>query len=64
VLPIAAATYGIVALGETPGWAHGVALACVVAGILVASWPARPHQPVRRRVVDPLDPLDPSLDRE
>ena len=65
VLPIAAATYGIVALGETPGWPHAVALACVVAGILVASWPARPRLPVRRgRVVDPLDPLDPSLDRE
>ncbi len=65
VLPIAAATYGIVALGETPGWPHAVALACVVAGILVASWPARPRQPVRRaRVIDPLDPLDPSLDRE
>lgn len=65
VLPIAAATYGIVALGETPGWPHAVALACVVAGILVASWPARPRQPVRRaRVIDPLDPLDPSLDHE
>lgn len=65
VLPIAAATYGIVALGETPGWPHAVALACVVAGILVASWPARPRQPLRRgRVADPLDPLDPSLDRE
>ena len=69
VLPIAAATYGIIALGETPGWPHAVALACVVAGILVASWPARPRLPVQSgrkpgRVVDPLDPLDPSLDRE
>ncbi|WP_433864660.1 DMT family transporter [Ralstonia wenshanensis] len=69
VLPIAAATYGIVALGETPGWPHGIALACVVAGILVASWPARPRPRMQRgrqrgRVSDPLDPLDPSLDRE
>ncbi|MCT7295401.1 MULTISPECIES: DMT family transporter [Ralstonia] len=69
VLPIAAATYGIVALGETPGWPHGIALACVVAGILVASWPARPRPTMRRgrqrgRAVDPLDPLDPSLDHE
>jgi len=65
VLPIAAATYGIVALGETPGWAHGVALACVVAGILVASWPAQPRRVVPRgRIPDPLDPLDPSLDHD
>ncbi|ATI28032.1 MULTISPECIES: DMT family transporter [Ralstonia solanacearum species complex] len=65
VLPIAAAAYGIIALGETPGWAHGVALACVVAGILVASWPARPRRTVPRgRIPDPLDPLDPSLDRD
>ncbi|MGO4327921.1 DMT family transporter [Cupriavidus sp. 2TAF22] len=39
VLPVAAATYGIVFLGEQPGWAHGVALACVLAGIALASWP-------------------------
>lgn len=39
VLPVAAATYGIVFLGEQPGWAHGVALACVLAGIGLASWP-------------------------
>ncbi len=45
VLPVAAATYGIVFLGETPGWAHGVALACVLAGILIASWPG----PMARR---------------
>ncbi len=65
VLPIAAAAYGIIALGETPGWARGVALACVVAGILVASWPARPRRTVPRgRIPDPLDPLDPSLDRD
>ncbi|MCP3018078.1 DMT family transporter [Cupriavidus basilensis] len=45
VLPIAAATYGIVFLGETPGWPHGVALACVLAGIALASWPG----PLARR---------------
>ncbi|WP_206951768.1 DMT family transporter [Trinickia acidisoli] len=37
VLPIAAATYGIVFLGERPTLAHGIALACVVAGIAIAS---------------------------
>ncbi|QKS65340.1 DMT family transporter [Cupriavidus gilardii] len=41
VLPIAAALYGIVFLGETPGWAHGVALVCVLAGIALASWPGK-----------------------
>ncbi|WP_373378067.1 DMT family transporter [Cupriavidus nantongensis] len=41
VLPVAAATYGIVFLGEQPGWPHGVALACVLAGIVLASWPGR-----------------------
>ncbi|MFX5602922.1 hypothetical protein ABTD90_20460, partial [Acinetobacter baumannii] len=35
------ALYGIVFLGETPGWAHGVALVCVLAGIALASWPGR-----------------------
>ncbi|NUO88249.1 MAG: DMT family transporter [Cupriavidus sp.] len=39
VLPVAAATYGIVFLGEQPGWPHGVALACVLTGIVLASWP-------------------------
>ncbi len=37
VLPIAAAAYGIVFLGERPTLAHGVALACVVTGIVLAS---------------------------
>ncbi|MBW6932403.1 hypothetical protein KXS72_25060, partial [Salmonella enterica subsp. enterica serovar Weltevreden] len=37
----AAALYGIVFLGETPGWAHGVALVCVLAGIALASWPGK-----------------------
>lgn len=41
VLPVAAATYGIVFLGEQPGWPHGVALACVLTGIVLASWPGR-----------------------
>jgi drug/metabolite transporter (DMT)-like permease len=41
VLPVAAATYGIVFLGETPGWQHAVALACVLGGIVLASWPGK-----------------------
>ncbi|CAG9176208.1 DMT family transporter [Cupriavidus pinatubonensis] len=45
VLPVAAAAYGIVFLGETPGWPHAVALACVLGGIVLASWPG----PVARR---------------
>jgi len=47
VLPVAAAVYGIVVLGERPGWAHGVALACVLAGIVLASWPG----PIARRAL-------------
>jgi drug/metabolite transporter (DMT)-like permease len=37
VLPVAAALYGIVVLGERPALAHGIALACVVMGIGLAS---------------------------
>jgi len=37
MLPIAAAAYGIVFLGERPSLAHGVALLCVIAGIGLAS---------------------------
>jgi drug/metabolite transporter (DMT)-like permease len=37
VLPIAAAAYGIVFLGERPTLAHGIALACVITGIAIAS---------------------------
>jgi drug/metabolite transporter (DMT)-like permease len=37
VLPVAAAAYGIAFLGERPTAAHGIALACVVAGIVLAS---------------------------
>jgi len=41
VLPVAAAAYGIAVLGERPTAAHGVALACVVAGVALASLQAR-----------------------
>lgn len=37
VLPVAAAAYGIAFLGERPTLAHGIALACVVTGIVLAS---------------------------
>lgn len=37
VLPVAAALYGIAFLDERPTLAHGIALACVVAGIGLAS---------------------------
>jgi drug/metabolite transporter (DMT)-like permease len=37
VLPVAAAIYGILFLGERPSFAHGIALACVVTGIGLAS---------------------------
>ena len=49
VLPIAAAGYGIVFLGERPTVAHGIALACVIAGIGIASFdPKRlPSAPAR-----------------
>jgi drug/metabolite transporter (DMT)-like permease len=46
VLPIAAAVYGIVFLGERPTVAHGIALACVVAGIALASIRARQVPPM------------------
>ena len=46
VLPIAAAVYGIAFLGERPTLAHGIALACVVAGIALASVRARPVPPM------------------
>jgi drug/metabolite transporter (DMT)-like permease len=41
LLPIAAALYGIVFLGERPTIAHGIALACVVTGIILASMKAK-----------------------
>lgn len=37
VLPVAAAAYGIAFLNERPTLAHGIALACVVTGIAIAS---------------------------
>lgn len=46
VLPVAAALYGIVFLGERPMPAHGIALACVVGGIALASLKIRRVPPV------------------
>jgi drug/metabolite transporter (DMT)-like permease len=46
VLPVAAAIYGIVFLDERPTFAHGVALACVIAGIALASLKTRRVPPV------------------
>ncbi|KAA1006512.1 EamA family transporter [Paraburkholderia panacisoli] len=46
VLPVAAATYGITFLGERPTLAHGFALACVIAGIGLASLKTRSVAPV------------------
>jgi drug/metabolite transporter (DMT)-like permease len=46
VLPVAAAAYGIVFLGERPSAAHGIALACVVAGVAIASMRPRNVPPV------------------
>jgi drug/metabolite transporter (DMT)-like permease len=46
VLPVAAAIYGITFLGERPTLAHGFALACVVAGIGLASLKTRRVPPV------------------
>ncbi|WP_244848386.1 DMT family transporter [Caballeronia sp. SL2Y3] len=45
VLPIAAALYGIAFLGERPTLAHGIALACVMAGIVLASLKRRTPAP-------------------
>jgi drug/metabolite transporter (DMT)-like permease len=46
VLPVAAAIYGIAFLGERPTLAHGVALACVIAGIGLASLKVKRVPPV------------------
>jgi drug/metabolite transporter (DMT)-like permease len=46
LLPIAAALYGIVFLGERPTIAHGIALACVVTGIILASMKAKTAPPM------------------
>lgn len=40
-LPVAAAGVGVVWLGEPAGPAHGLALAMALAGLLLATWPAR-----------------------
>ncbi|WP_027803043.1 DMT family transporter [Paraburkholderia dilworthii] len=46
VLPVAAALYGIAFLDERPTLAHGVALACVIAGIGLASLRVKRVPPV------------------
>jgi drug/metabolite transporter (DMT)-like permease len=46
VLPVAAAVYGIAFLGERPTLAHGFALACVIAGIGLASLKPKRVPPV------------------
>lgn len=46
VLPVAAAAYGIAFLDERPTLAHGIALACVIAGIALASLKTRRVPPV------------------
>ncbi|TFE44780.1 DMT family transporter [Paraburkholderia dipogonis] len=46
VLPVAAAICGIAFLGERPTFAHGIALACVVTGIGLASLKVRRVPPV------------------
>ena len=46
VLPVAAALYGIAFLDERPTLAHGVALACVITGIALASLKVRRVPPV------------------
>jgi drug/metabolite transporter (DMT)-like permease len=51
VLPVAAALYGIAFLDERPTLAHGVALACVVTGIALASLKPRSAGSVPRETV-------------
>ncbi|MCG5074696.1 DMT family transporter [Paraburkholderia tagetis] len=46
VLPVAAALYGIAFLGERPTPAHGIALACVIGGIALASLKSKRLPPV------------------
>lgn len=46
VLPVAAALYGIAFLGERPTPAHGIALACVIGGIALASLKTKRLPPV------------------
>jgi drug/metabolite transporter (DMT)-like permease len=42
MLPVSAALVGIGVLGESVTAAHAVAFACALAGLLLATWPARP----------------------
>ncbi|CAN7286920.1 DMT family transporter [Trinickia sp. LjRoot230] len=46
VLPIAAAAYGMLFLDERPTFAHGIALACVITGIALASVKTKRVPPV------------------
>lgn len=41
LLPVSAALIGVVVLGEPFGLAHGAALVLALAGVLLATWPAR-----------------------
>jgi len=41
LLPVSAALIGVVVLGEAFTAAHGVAFACALAGLLLATWPRR-----------------------
>jgi drug/metabolite transporter (DMT)-like permease len=41
LLPVSAALIGVAVLGETFTAAHGVAFACALAGLLLATWPRR-----------------------
>lgn len=42
MLPLSAAAVGVLALGEPFGAGHGAALGLALAGLLLATWPARP----------------------
>jgi drug/metabolite transporter (DMT)-like permease len=56
LVPLAAAAYGILVLGETPGWGHAVAMVCVLAGIAVACWPSKPFRHALTAIDDPAAP--------
>jgi len=46
MLPLSAATVGVVFLGESVGPTHAVAFVLALAGLLLATWPARAIPPV------------------
>jgi drug/metabolite transporter (DMT)-like permease len=48
MLPLAAATVGVLLLGETFGAAHAGALALALAGLLLATWPQRVQSSTKR----------------